>query len=127
VLAERRDRDVDQAAVVALQRLVAEAPLLQRPRREALQEEVGSAREVPQRAAPVVAFEVEDEAALAGIGREPVGPDGLVAAPALRQPPARGVAAGWLDLDDVRAEVGQDLPGQVAERAGEVEDRVRFE
>ena len=128
-LAEGRDRHDDEAGIPPTQDVVLEPPAAQRPRREALEQEVGPLGEPKQEPAVLLAVEVQRDAPLAGIGGEPeeaLGSAAVVSLPA-RRPAPRGIAPGRLDLDHVRPEVGEHLPGQEPQGARQVEHAVRGE
>jgi hypothetical protein len=73
---------------------------------DAVHENVGVVDQLHQRRASFFALEVEHGAALAAVDAHE---DGAHASFGGRTGEARGVALGGLDLDDVGAEVGEDL------------------
>src|SRR5581483_5978211 len=100
----RADRRVDEPGVPCAERVGAEPELLCEAGPQALHEDVGAVGERAHdlRAAP----QVERERALAGVGRDE---ERAVAVDERRTPRARLVAAERLDLDDVRAQRGEEL------------------
>ena len=85
--------------------LRAELKALHGARREVLDEHVGGLDQVEQRLATGVGLQVEHHAALVGVEHhELVGLDRLVGAE------AQLLTAGWLDLDDVGAQLCEQQP-----------------
>jgi len=82
----------------------AEADGSTRPGR--LHEDVARRREPPQHLHPLGPLQVEHDAALAPVGGEK---ERAVVTPEGRTPGASEVPSGRLDLDDVRAQIGEDL------------------
>ena len=117
VLPGKRLRDHDDVRPQLAQLLVAEAEPGQRPGPPVLDQDVGVRDDAAQHLAALVRLEVEREAALVarGVVEERVLVR-VVLRPDDRPPPPRDVEVrARLDLDHVRAEVGQHLP---ADRAG---------
>src|SRR5690606_7921409 len=121
VLAVARDGAVDEARVVLLERLIAEAEALHHAGTVALDEHVVLGDELEERGAPGLALEVEDDAALA-----PVEPVEHRAHPVVRERVggARAVAeAGVFELVDLGAQVAEDHRAEGGgEEAREIED-----
>ena len=94
---------------------VVEAELGEPAGLEILDHDVGARRELAHDAPAVLGLEVDRDRALAAIAGMIIGSRHLRAVGALdeRRPPAARVVAGAgaLDLHDVGAEVGQNLPG----------------
>ena len=124
-LPEGRDRDKYQSRVLLAQPLVPQTPSVERPRREALKNEIYLFRQPYKQLPPARVFEVQSDPALVGVEGEPVQAlrRALLAAQE-RRPAARRVAARWLDLDDIRAEVAEDFARQETERPRQVEHAV---
>ena len=101
--------------------VVAQAEALQGVGGEVLGDDVGVLEQVEEDGLALGVFQVESDRPLVGVEEEEV--VGVDAGPA-RSGAAAGVAAlGLLDLDDVGAEVGEDLGGGGAGfELGEVED-----
>src|SRR5207245_5798047 len=117
-LSEGRERDVNQARVLGAKLRPAEARS-----GIGLEHGVGARGEVEEERAAARAREVERHAALGGVHGEPeeralgvgdAAPEGRAA--------ARRVAAGRLDLHHVGAEVAEELAGEEAGLARQVED-----
>ena len=104
----------DETGIDLAQVLVAEAPPLQGARPEVLDDHVGARDEPAGELLPLLLPQVQGDGLLvAGDDGPPEGAP-LLTVPA---PYPHGVAfARWLDLDDLGAEVGEEL---AAERAGE--------
>ena len=112
-LAEARDRRHHQPRMLALELLPAVAEPLHHARTEVLDEHVGALEQPLEHAAVGRGVEIEREALLAAVERDEVG--GRVADEGAD--PARVVAAaGRLDLDHARTQIGEHLG---AERTGE--------
>jgi hypothetical protein len=127
-VAEAGHAAVDEARVGRAQALVVEAVLLQAAGLEILDHDVGLRRHLLQERLAVGRGHVDRDRALVAVaGREVAGLVGVVAVRVLderRAPGARVVAdAGAFDLDDVGAQVREDLraPG-AREHAGQIED-----
>ena len=92
---------------------------------KALDENIGRPHQLAKHEPAVGRFEIERDAALVRIERQPV--QALTAAMMLvdRWPPARQISARRLDLDHVGAQIREDSPGQEAERTCHVEHTVR--
>src|SRR5439155_10459437 len=117
-LAEGGERDVDQARVLGVELRPAEA-------RRGLGREhgVGPCGEVEKERAAGGAREVERHASLGGVHGEPEEPAlGVGDAAPEGRAAARRVAAGRLDLHHVGAEVAEELAGEEAGLARQVED-----
>ncbi len=123
-LAEAGDGAVDQVRVDGGHGVVVDAEARGDPGGEVLHRDVGLAREVADDLARVGPSEVEAEAFLADIDPREVA--ALVVAPRLELEVALAhvvAAAGALDLDDARAEVGQETGAvRPGEDTCEVED-----
>ncbi len=107
--AEAGDRAVDDPGVPGPHVLVAEPVLPQRPRPEVLEQHIGAARQFTGATPVVRVAQIERDGALVAVDGEEVG--GL--AVRVRRTPGAGVVAALrvLDLDDVRAQVGQEHGG----------------
>ena len=127
VLAETGDRAVDEARVDCPQRFVAQAVALERADLVVLDQDVAAGGQLAHQRLAVFGGDVDGHRLLAAVGGQVVGRlAGVVAAAVLevgRAPAARVVAAaGAFDLDHLRAQVGQGLPGPGAgEHARQVE------
>ncbi len=119
-LAEAADRAVEDVGSHRPHRFVVDAELVDDSRPEVLDDQVGVARQPQEDLASLVGLQVEGDAALAAVGH-----GAGVALPADLGLEATRVVAGdgLLDLDDVRAELGQHHRGVGAgEEPGQVED-----
>ena len=143
VLPEARDRDHDESRVALAQRLGGEAQAGQHAWREACDERVGALEQAVQQLPPLGAVEVERDRARSRLPRGEGGravPGVAAAVVAGGEDAARALRIGRaLDLDDVRAEVGEragdgrprpgvrevDDPQALEERARVVLGRVR--
>jgi hypothetical protein len=117
-LAESGDVHDDDRRVVARQGLVRHTPLVERPRLEVFEHDVAACCDAPhERASPLVA-QIDGRAALVARDRRP--PQALDATILFGNPhavAAHDVAGrGWFDLDDVGAEVAEQL---ACERSGD--------
>ncbi len=93
-----------------------------------LQHHVGVASEAEQLGAPRIAAEIDDDAALAPIPAvEHQGPLGVLDPTSERWAPARTGTVGRLDEDDVGAQAGQRVAGQLPSLVGQIEHTVRRE
>ena len=119
VLPEAVQADVDQARVAGEHRRRLDAQRGELLGTDAVHENVGGVDQLHQRRASFFALEVEHGAALAAVDAHE---DGAHASFRGRTGEARGVALGGLDLDDVRAVVGEDLA-----RIGTEHDRAQVE
>ena len=108
--AEARDRAVDEARMPLRERVVAEAPLLHRAGQEILDQHVGALEQAREHRLSGRLAEIERERALAAIDRGEVG--GVAVLVERRAEQARLVAERRLDLDHVRAVVGEHLRAQ---------------
>ncbi len=119
-LAEPADVDEDELRVPGGQRLVPEAPALERAGPEVLEDDVAVLREPGRHVAALRLAEVEDDRALVAADRGP--PEAVAVAG--DAPAAHRVAlAGRLDLDDVGSVVAEELPGERAgDEAAQLED-----
>src|SRR5207249_5406281 len=97
VAAETGDGRVHEARVVGRELVVAEPEPFRDTRAPRLHDDVGAHRERSRDALVVVILEVEDDAALAAAPERP------------RRLAAQRMAAGRLDLDHLRAEIGEEL------------------
>ena len=115
VLAEAGDRAIDQARIVLAQARLVEPELGEPADLEVLDQHIGARGELFDDAAAFLALEIKLDRALAAIGGMEIGGAEMRSAGGLdeRRPPAAGVVAGALalDLDDVGAKIGQQLPG----------------
>ncbi len=113
-LAEAGDGAVDQARVVLGQALVVEAEFGEPADLEILDQHVGASRELADDAASILALEIQLDRALAAVGGVEIGSPEMAAVGRLHKggAPAAGVVARALalDLDDVGAEIGENLP-----------------
>src|SRR5690606_21504656 len=114
------DLEIDHARIERRERLVVDPQLLRRAASEALQHHVGLAREAVRDRHALGRLQVQRNAALVVVDRQEDRRFALV----LRQPAARVVPdAGWLDLDDVGAQLAQVLGAERArQNLGEIED-----
>jgi hypothetical protein len=97
-------------------------PLLESARHERLQQNVKPWQEFQEQSAPLFRLKVQrDESLIAGINLPPKWH-------APRGPLTKGIAfAGLLDFDNVRAEIGEQHPGEAAgDHARQVEDADAF-
>ncbi len=118
------DRAVHEAGVLLAQGLVADAEPLEHAGAEGLEQDVAVADQATQHLAALLVLEVDADRALVAVQRqEHRRRRGRLDALVLRRRPAHVVAhAGVLDLDDVGAEVGQQLRAEPArQQAREVE------
>src|SRR5437899_10757994 len=111
---EGRDGAVDDRGVALAEPVVTEAELLRLPGPEAAYDAVGLVTEAQQRIAAGRGLEAAPHAALVAVDRTE---HGALAVDERRHAPGVLAAVGRLDLDDVGAEVSEDLARQ---RAGEV-------
>jgi hypothetical protein len=123
-LAEARDRAVDEIRLHRGERLVVGAQARGHTGREVLDDDVGCPRQVEHDRARLRAGEVERNALLAGIAADEVGTLVVAVVFELVGPAAHFVAAaGLLDLDDARAQVGEQARAvRAGEDARQVED-----
>ena len=123
-LAEARDRAVDEIRLHRGERLVVGAQARGDAGREVLDDDVGRPRQVEDDRAGLGAGEVEADALLARIAAHEVGALVLAVCLELVRTAAHLVAAsGLLDLDDARAEIGEEARAvRAREHAREVED-----
>ena len=127
-LSERRYRGVHQAGRVRGQAFVAQTQRIHVARRGGLQHYVGGDGELAQRGRALRRVDVQRYAALVGVEVEPVqAAAGAGLAADERADVAHGVAAGRFNLDDVGAQVGQQLAAIDAHGAGQVEGAVAGE
>ncbi len=120
VEAVRRDRDQDQTLVNSRELVVIETAT----RRRRLHDNVGGQRESLEERQSGVAGQIERDAALVQIGREPAQTAvciGHVAGEG-RLTPRRIAPTRGFDLYDVRAEVTQDASAQRARTVSQVEN-----
>jgi len=105
--AEGRDRAVDEPRIDRPRALPAEPQLLDGPRAERLDEDVGALDQTLEDRPPVFGLHVDGQAPLAAVEAHE---GGALLSPEGRRPGPRVVAAPrTLDLDHVRAHVAQDL------------------
>lgn len=121
----------DEPWVEGVQRFIPEAASGQRrraPRCGRLDHGIGAAAEIQEEVAPARPIEIQGDAALAGVERQPEHRTfGIGNASDERRPPPCRVALRWLDLDHIGAEVAQQLARQKSRLGGEVEDPVTVE
>src|SRR6185503_10094276 len=114
VLPEPGHRAIDEARVVLRQSRIVEPEPGKPAGLEVLDHHIRARRELLHDAPAVVGLEVDRDRTFAAIARVIIRGRHLRAVPALdkgRTPPARVVArAGALDLYDIGAEIGEDLP-----------------
>ena len=125
--AEARNRCDDDVLAQLAERLIAEVEAVEIARSEVLDHDIGSWHQLAELLAIGLVFEIEGDAALAGVLVEEV--EAAVGAWLVaneRRYVARGIAAGRLDLDDVRAQVGQQLRAVGAHLARQVEHTDAF-
>src|SRR5690606_3414387 len=127
ILSEAGDRAIDQPRVDRLQAVIVEPVLLQAVELEVLDQHVGGGGAPAHRLRAFRRGEIDGDRALAPVGRVIIGGRQVLAVrPGYegRTQFARVVAAvRVLDLDHVRAEVGQHLAGpRTGKDAGELDD-----
>src|SRR5205823_2790364 len=105
-LAEAEAADVDDACVRFLHRLVRKPEARHRLRPDVVHQHIGALRERQACLQRRRMLEIQDDRALVAVGVEV---DRAHAGVLERPGVAHDVAAGWLDLDHVRAEVAEDL------------------
>ena len=114
-LAEAGHRAIDQAGIVGGEALVIEAEFGEPADLEILDQHVGARRELFDDALAFRLGEIGDDRALAAIGAMKIGGRQIAAVGRRHEgrTPGAGVVARALalDLDDVGAEIGKDLPG----------------
>src|SRR6185436_4145988 len=121
-LAPRRQRAEDDARVLRPKRVPAESERRELVGRMRFDDDVGPRHQVEQQIAPAWLRQVERDAALRGVVREPDERAFAIVGVAPERPPAtQGIARRWLDLDDVRAEIAEELRREVARLAREIE------
>ena len=131
--AEARDRAVDHARVDRPRERIADAEPIERSRAEVLDDDVGLAQQVGKHVARAGLFQVERDAVLAAqpvqrrhrdIVRARAAERDAVAPEIRRVLPAGIGRVGILDLDDARAEPGEQERGErPGEREREIEHR----
>src|SRR5207245_5585955 len=124
VLAPTRDASKDETGIVGGQDVPAETPFLERAGQVVLDQDVGATAKPSQERLPARVGEIQGDRALAA--RVHLPPQ----LPTLAEPGAQRIAAARvLDLDDVRAVVGQDgredTPGDQARAGDDAEGRAR--
>ena len=126
VLSEPGERGRDDGRVDLLERLVVYPQAFEDAGAEVVQHHVRLRGERVERLASEVGLEVERDAALVAVEAEEVG---ALAVQEVGAELAGGVTgAGLLDLDDVRAEVGEQASGErPAEDGGELQDADVFQ
>src|SRR5438094_1215540 len=124
-LPEARARDVDEPRVECRERGKVERVFAERADREILHQHVGLLRELADELAALLRAQVDGDRFLGAVAHEVVG----AVARELRLESARLVAgAGLLDLDNARAELGEDHGREWArEHARQIEDRQALE
>src|SRR5258706_324041 len=124
-LAEAGARDIDQPRVEAGQRGEVEPLAAERAGRKVLDQHVGLLRQLANQLAAVVGAQIHRDGLLRPVAGEVIG----AVARQLRLEAARLVAAaGLLDLDDARAELGDDHRRErTGEHARKIEDGDAFE
>ena len=116
VLAETRNRGIDDPGIAGTDRRITQAEFFERARAEVLDHDVGFLDHLEKELLAFRALEVDRQSALVAMKRDEIGRLGI-AATGGRAPGARDVAAvGRLELEDRRAVIGQH--GR-AVRAGE--------
>jgi hypothetical protein len=119
VLSEAEGADVEQPRVGAGQAFVAQPQPRHRLRPDAVDKHVAGFGHAQQGPPPALLLQVEHDAPLAGVGLQ----EERAGAAAAGSGPAQDVALGRLDLDHVRAHVGQDRRGVGPhDHRGQVED-----
>ena len=103
----------DERGMRRVQRLPAEPEPRRALARGVVERDVGSCRAAASSSRPLARLQVDDDRALAAVERHEVAPDTRRD----RQDVAVAVPGWWLDLDHVRAEIGQQ---HAAERPGDV-------
>ena len=121
-LPKRRDRAVDQPRVTLMQLAEADATRRHAAGRLTLDHDVGTCREREEELAAARPIQVERHAALRGVEREPQdGPLRVGGATPERGASPRRIARRRLDLHHVGAEVAEELAGEEAWLARQVE------
>ena len=114
-LTEARHRAIDQPRVVRREALIVETEFGEPADLEIFDQHVRARRKLAHDAASFLALEVELDRTLAAVGGVEISSAEMAAVGRgdERRPPAAGVVACALalDLDHVRTQVGQDLPG----------------
>src|SRR5262249_3851359 len=107
------ERTVHEAAVAGVEGRPAETARRHLAGRLRLEQDVGMVDEREEQLPSPRPLEVERDAALRGVEREPEERAlGIRSATPERGAAARRIAARWLDLHDVRAEVAEELAGE---------------
>ena len=107
------------------QRLVAQAEIVQIAGLERLDQHVGPLDQAPKPLTASLGLDIDDDAAFVAAKRPPE--QAVLRAGSVvdeRAAATRGAAAGRLDLDHVRAEVGQRLPAPVEAALRHVDNAV---
>jgi len=105
--AEAFDGGVDDARVDLLQTFPAEAKPIHHPGAEVLHQDVGLSDEVSKDLLPVVALQVQGDAALVAVEHGEV--EAVDVGHVAQLGPSDVAASRWLDLDDLGAEPGEHL------------------
>ena len=125
VLSERADGDVDELGIQGGEVRMAEAACGHPTGRGGLDQDVGRGDQLPQAGSPLARVQVDRHRALVareGLpGQRPLDSRGISDE---RAAPPRRIAVGRLDRDDIRAEVGQDHPGDQTAVVGEIQHPV---
>ena len=104
--AEAGDAAMDQLRKFLAQKVVADAPFVERAGLEVLDHHIGIFEHPHQHGAAALGSEVEADGALVAVGADEIGCVLIME----RGPPVAGlVAGGWLHFDDVSAVVAQNL------------------
>src|SRR2546426_11568266 len=122
-LAKRRDRNQNQARVLATQFVIRSSQACARTRRKTLNDEIRFRRQPIKEFAPFVIFQIQSDAAFVCVAGKPV--ETLATAVSVLQEgrlSSRGITARWLDFYDICAEVTEDFPGQKTERSREIKN-----
>ena len=125
-LSERRDRDMDERRIERLQRLIPQPQALEVSDGVRFDEEVGTLQQLPQLITPLGCLDIERDAALARVECMPwqaLFRIGNTLKKGTHRP--RGVTSRLLHLDDVCAEIGQELSTEHSGRAAEIDAPVR--
>jgi hypothetical protein len=125
-LTEAGDRSQDEIRPRRCERCVVETALGQIADREALDHEIDGLDELPKTLAIAFAIEIEEHTPLVGVRIGEAEPRGLTLVRSVgrhgRCAMTRAFTARRLELDDVRAEIGEQLPAVGRALGREVED-----
>ena len=122
-LPERRDRAEDQRGIVAMQVIPSKAELRDRARREAFDDHVGRSRQRADNFRAPPSSQIERQRALIEIV-EPEKQAAVAIGKVVdeRADSAARLALGWLDLDYVRAHVGEDARAERSPMGRQIEN-----